>query len=199
MFKIVRKMYCAKLNNKTSKFDKLRQSYNEELVNTNLLFRIYNPQIRNKNTLCYKIFREVEQGNFAVDLTARRSNKEMFSERQSLMKKINIIKDTVFSSTKSELKFPLFNLTKNINKMNNNEIADKLSFFENVINNNVELNSILKLKKSKYNTSSFTFSSMCSFSKGFMKKDKNGKLRHYESYVSYQNSMNYLKTNTMVA
>ena len=68
-------------------------------------------------------------------------------------------------------------------------------------------------KKSKYNTSftlikkinlnintsSFTFNSMCSFSKGFMKKDKNGKLRHYESYASYQNAMNHLKTNYMVA
>ena len=67
-------------------------------------------------------------------------------------------------------------------------------------------------KKSKYNTSftlikrnlnintfSFTFNSMCSFSKGFMKKDKNGKLRHYESYASYQNAMNHLKTNSMVA
>ena len=199
LFRIIIKMYCTKLNNKTSKFDKLRQSYNEELINTNLLFRIYNPQIKNKNAVCYKIFREVEQGNFATDLTARRSNKEMFSERQSLMKKINIIKDTVFSSTKSELKFPLFNLTKNINKMNNNEIEGKLSFFENIINNNVELKSILKLKKSKYNNTSFTFSSMCSFSKGFMMKDKNGKLRHYESYAKYQNSMNYLKTNTMVA
>ena len=40
---------------------------------------------------------------------------------------------------------------------------------------------------------------MCSFSKGFMKKDKNGKLRHYESYASYQNAMNHLKTNSMVA
>ena len=89
----------------------------------------------------------------------------MFSERQSLLKNINIVKETIFSSTKSELKFPMFNFTKNINKMNNNEIADKLSFFENVINNNVELKSILKLKKSKYNTSSFTFNSMCSFSK----------------------------------
>ena len=199
LFKIIRKMCCAKLNNKTSKFDKLRQSYNEELINTNLLFRIYNPQIRNKNTLCYKIFREVEQGNFATDLTAKRNNKEMFSERQSLLKNLNIVKEAIFSSTKSELKFPMFNFTKNINKMNNNEIADKLSFFENVINNNVELKSILKLKKSKYNTSSFTFNSMCSFSKGFMKKDKNGKLRHYESYASYQNAMNHLKANSMVA
>ena len=40
---------------------------------------------------------------------------------------------------------------------------------------------------------------MCSFSKGFMKKDKNGKLRHYESYASYQNAMNHLKTNSIAA
>ena len=199
MFKAVRKMYCAKLSNNTSRFNKHLAIYREEMFSTNLINRINNPQIRRKDSVAYKIFHELGMGNLCTDLTAKTSNKEMFSKRQSLLKKLNIIKNTIFSSDRKELGHLISISFKNIKNMSTEDFNDKLAFFENVINKHSDLKSILKLKKSKYNNISSTSNSVCSFSmehsKPFLIRNKNGKLIHYSSWEKYQNAMNYLKTN----
>lgn len=197
------KMFCAKANNKKSKFEKYRKVYNEEF--SHLLCRLYNPQIFNKNCIAYKIYREIEKGNWCTDLLVN-SHKEIdlkrFNKRQSEMYKYTKLKDIICSSSNAELKRNFFNSYNKINSMKLWMLKIKNEFYFDLIKNNTELNKIAEFKKmyeinenNNYKCYSFdTFNRVCKTSdRPYFMKTKDGGLRRFESYTKYEKARKYFK------
>lgn len=202
-YRAVMRMCLYGLKGNTRKHDKWLNEYRSETMMSGMIERMYNPTIRRKDCLAYKIYDEVGKGRLCVDLISNSTNGSIYmNERQSLLYSIERMGRAFLESHNGNAVHEYLRMSEGIYGLNMDKLRFKKNHLEKFTNKNKEFLSIMKFQEIKRTVDkkkrvrkniSLSFICSCNTSLPYVKRGRDGRLRRYKSYESYLKICEFLR------